>query len=480
MNYYIGIDIGTTATKAIAFSDTGTIITSQSIGYEMLHPQPDWCEQDPDAILQAVVDGLAQVMKTMAPHTPAFIAFSAAMHSLLAVDKVGKPLSNCIIWADNRADQLATVLRNSKTGEGIYQLTGVPIHCMSPLCKLLWLKEQAPLLFQSAYKFIGIKEYVFFKLFGTFVIDTSVASATGLLNSKSLLWDQQVLDVVGITTVQLSQVVPVKHTIYYQSNGGQNLLPPGTPVVVGGSDGALSNLGSGATGAHQMAITIGTSGAARMVVKEPQTDECMRTFCYHVKDREYIVGGANNNGAVVLQWLKETLLQTKDDYESLFKQAETIMPGSDDLLFLPYILGERAPIWNANAKGIYFGLRIRHSKAHLVRASMEGVIYCLYSIGKILIEKHEVTELHASGGFARSRLWLQMLADVFNIKVLVSGTVESSALGAVVIGMEALAIKQHFSPDILAVYEPDPGSHKVYMECFERFERIYHLLEGEQ
>jgi gluconokinase len=157
MNYYIGIDIGTTATKTIAFSDTGTIMANQSIGYEMLHPQPDWSEQDPDAILQAVMYGLAQVMKTMAPDAPAFIAFSAAMHSLLVVDEAGKPLSNCIIWADNRADQLATTLRNSKTGEDIYQLTGVPIHCMSPLCKLLWLKEQTPLLFQAAYKFIGIK-----------------------------------------------------------------------------------------------------------------------------------------------------------------------------------------------------------------------------------------------------------------------------------------------------------------------------------
>jgi gluconokinase len=205
----------------------------------------------------------------------------------------------------------------------------------------------------------------------------------------------------------------------------------------------------------------------------------MRTFCYHIKDKVYIVGGPSNNGAVVLGWLKENLLETKETFDELFKRAETIAPGSDDLIFLPYILGERAPIWNSKARAIYFGLNINHNKGHLIRACMEGVIYALYSIAKILLEKRAITEIHATGGFTHSVLWLQMLADMCNIKVLVSGAVESSALGAVMVGLEAMQIESLPKKEILATYHPNLLNHEIYMKGFERFENIYETWKDE-
>jgi len=250
-------------------------------------------------------------------------------------------------------------------------------------------------------------------------------------------------------------------------------------VVTGSSDGASANLATGATGDHVMAITIGTSGAARMVIQGAQTDALMRTFCYHVRDNCYILGGATNNGAVVIQWLRENLLQTNEDFGQLFALAAGVEPGSEGLLFIPYILGERAPVWNSKARGIYFGLGIGHTKAHLIRAAMEGVIYCLYSIGKILVENKEIRELHATGGFTRSPVWLQMLADVFNIKVLVFGEDESSALGAVITGLGATGNSFPFPQPVLAMYEPDASVHAVYRKGFERFTRIYRLVEDE-
>jgi gluconokinase len=353
---------------------------------------------------------------------------------------------------------------------------------MSPLCKIIWLKENEPLIFKKASKFISIKEYIYHKIFGEYIIDTSVASASGLLKTKTLLWDEKILDYLDITSSSLSQIVSTKHTLIYKgldSNNNNFLLPSNVPFIIGASDGALANLGSGAIYNSSMAISIGTSGAARIVVDKPETDMKMRTFCYHLKDNLYVLGGPSNNGAVVLEWLKDSLLETTETFAELFQRAAAIPAGSDDLLFLPYVLGERAPIWNSNARGVYFGLNINHTKSHLIRACMEGIIYSMHSIAKILLEKREITEIHATGGFVHSSLWLQMLADTFNIQVLVSAAVESSALGAVIIGMESLQLAPLPRKKILSTYEPDLLNHEIYMKGFERFERIYESLKEE-
>jgi gluconokinase len=477
MNYYLGIDIGTTSSKAVAFSDSGEAIANYSFPYPMHHPQPGWSEQDPEEIFQAVISAINKVLQTLTPNLPLFISFSAAMHSVIAIDEKGNSLTPCIIWADNRSDLIAQKLRDGEEGKRFYRSTGVPIHSMSPLCKLLWLRINAPQIFEAAFKFIGIKEYIFYKLFGKFVVDTSIASATGLLNSRSLKWDEDILNYAGITADRLSSVVSTKAIFHNNTFDGLAILKK-VPFVVGASDGALSNLGTGAMG-KAMAITIGTSGAARMIIENPITDGRMRTFCYHLKDNLYIAGGANNNGAVVLQWLKESLLEANEDYDELFEKAKLVAPGSDGLLFLPYILGERAPIWNANAKGVFFGLSIQHTKAHMVRSALEGVIFSMYSIIKILAEQHEVTELHASGGFAKSDLWVQMLADISNIKVVVSDTIESAALGAVILGAEAVGIETNFQNSILSTYQPNYKNQAIYLKQFIRFERLYELLKGE-
>ena len=456
MNYYLGVDIGTTSVKAVAFSTGGSVLNRQQVFYSMLHPEPDRSELDPEEVVRAVCGCINRAVEALLPSVPSMIAFSSAMHSLMAVDEAGWPLTGCMIWADNRAGAIAEQLRNSERGQVFYQATGVPIHAMTPLCKLLWLREEQPDIFQGAHKFIGIKEYVFKRLFGELVVDTSIASATGLLDSRTLEWRPEILDFLAITPSRLSRVVSPGYTLYYDREGMDPavrlILPIGTPVIAGSSDGASANLATGATGNHILAITIGTSGAVRMVVHGVHTDERMRTFCYHVRDNCYIVGGASNNGAVVIQWLKEALLQTEEDFIQLFALAATVKPGSEGLLFIPYILGERAPVWNSKAKGLYFGLGIGHTKAHLIRAAMEGVIYCLYSIGKVLAENKEIRELHATGGFARSPLWLQMVADVFKTKVLVFGEDESSALGAVVIGLEASGRPFSFEKNVFAYF----------------------------
>jgi len=484
MNYYIGIDIGTTSTKAVAFSDTGDIIAREEIPYPILHPFASYSEQNPDEIFEAVINCIGTISQTLSTGNAELISFSAAMHSIMAIDETGNPLTNCIIWADNRASDIADQLRELKTADVFYHTTGVPIHAMTPFCKLLWLRENRQELFLAASRYIGIKEYVFSRLFDKYLVDTSVASATGLLNIHTLQWDAAILDYAGIRETQLSVVTDAHHkeylkagTIYYGDARLQHVLQ--SPFIIGSSDGALANLGTGAVGKNMMAVSIGTSSAVRLVTTDVYTDEHMRTFCYHIANNSYIMGGASNNGAVVLQWFKDMVLETNETHEQLFQKAAAISAGSNGLIFIPYVLGERAPVWNSSANGVFFGINIMHTRAHFVKAVMEGIVFNMYCIGKILMEKRKVTEIHATGGFTKSPSWLQMLCDMFNRSVLVSGAVESSASGAVKLGMEAMGIEKKWTPKTTDRYEPNALQHQVYLRQFQQFERIYELLKKE-
>jgi gluconokinase len=209
MEYFLGIDIGTTSVKSIAFSKEGKTLSENSISYLINHPYPDRSEQDPEEITLAVIKTVENILLELAPQLPVLCSFSSAMHSLIAVDQKGNAISPSIIWADNRAAGIAARIHKENRAGVLYEHTCLPVHAMSPFCKLLWLKENQPELFHKAYKFIGIKEYVFYKMFGLFTIDVSVASATGLLNARTLKWDPWILEQVGISADKLSEVVGI-------------------------------------------------------------------------------------------------------------------------------------------------------------------------------------------------------------------------------------------------------------------------------
>jgi gluconokinase len=466
---YIGIDIGTTATKAVVFSPVGQVLYQTSREYPMYHPQPTWSIQKPEDLLQAVIDCLQEVNH----HFPgaSFISFSAAMHSLLLLDEQGKPLTDCLLWADNRAANQAERLRDSAEGPSIYQRTGIPLHTFSPLTKLWWFKEEAPAIFQKAHKFISAKEYVWQHLTGVYQVDTSMASGTGMLNLESLDWDEGILEDLEIRPDQLSEIVP--STYCTKSLDGQYSL------VIGAGDGPLASLGTGAIGAGKMALTIGTSGAIRLPVRGPKMDPEMRTQCYHLIDDQYLSLGAVNNGAVILQWLKENVLRSEASYETLFEQASTVPAGSDGLLFVPYLLGERAPIWDANARGCMLGLSIQHRQEHFVRAAMEGIVLGLRHIAEVLLPTEADranVEICASGGFAKSELWVQIVADVFQMRVILAETVEGSAWGAVLLGCKALGLECKEQVGEEQVFEPNRENAEVYAAAFERFREVYPML----
>lgn len=497
-SFVIAVDIGTTSTKALLIDRAGHIVANHSVGYPLYTPMPNMAEQNPDDIYTAVIEAIRYVMDKshIAPHDVRCVSFSAAMHSLLAVDKHNNPLTPSITFADNRSAAYVRELEADQLGSRIFRRTGTPIHPMSPLLKLMWLKEHKPHIFNTAYKFIGIKEYVFAKLFNRYVVDYSIASATGMFNLEQLMWDRLALDTIGIGAERLSELVSPTFVIsgLDPSVAAQMGLAEQTPFVIGASDGTLANLGIGAIEPGIHAVTIGTSGAVRAVVRKPLIDPDGRLFCYCLTEDYWVVGGAINNGGVVLRWVKEQLAtdeaseaqaQQLDPYDALMAIAEDVAPGADGLLFLPLLAGTRAPYWNANARGVFFGLTLYHEKKHMIRAAVEGVMFRIHSVLQVIEQlAGETKQIKGSGGFARSRLWCSMLADIAGTQVTVPDCIESSGLGAAKLGLLAMGDIDDFSEvsdwdQTQLHFEPNLTHRTTYEELFGIFTRVYEQLVHE-
>lgn len=498
MKYLIGLDIGTSSTKAIAFDLLGNIISKCNIGYPILNPKPSFSEQNPDEMFEAVINSIKNVVNENANKGNELLAvsFSAAMHGIIAVNEKGEKLTDCIIWADTRSTEVSESIKNSEIGHEIYMKTGTPIHPMSPLCKITWMRDNMQEVFKNTSKFISIKEYVFFKLFGKYVVDYSIASATGLFDIYELDWNKKALEVAGINEDRLSS--PVSPTREFKGmdkkHANQMGIDSDTAFVIGASDGCLANLGANAIKPGDAAVTIGTSGAIRIIADKPKNDESERIFSYILTEDHFVLGGPVNNGGIIFRWFRDNFSQIElkqaesigiDTYELLTKEASKVPAGANGLIFLPYLLGERAPHWDANSKGVFFGINITHKREHFLRALLEGVIFGVYSVGRALEETTgNIDTIYATGGFVRSELWVQMLADVFNKKVVVAESYESSCLGAVVIGMKAIGLINNIEEveklvPISQTFKPNIKNHEVYMKTFEIYERLYLKLKDE-
>ena len=495
MKYMIGVDIGTTSTKSVLYDENGQFIMKHNIGYELHTPNVDVSEENPDELFDAVLMTVKYVVReaNIAKEDIKLISFSAQMHSLVAMDENHHRLTENITWADNRASKYATLINNQYNGLEIYRRTGTPIHPMSPLSKIFWMKHEQQSTFDNTAMFADIKTYILYQLFERYVIDHSMASATGMFNLEQLNWDD-VLNLLGINRSQLPELVPTTHILTGMKKRYATLMgiDENTPVVIGASDGVLSNLGVNSYQKGEVAVTIGTSGAIRTVIDKPRTDEKGRIFCYVLTDEHYVIGGPVNNGGVILRWLRDEILASEvetakrlgvDPYDVLTQIASRVKPGADGLIFHPYLAGERAPLWNADARGSFFGLTLSHKKEHMIRAALEGVLYNLYTVYLALIEVMNETpnEIKATGGFAKSEVWRQMMADIFDTQLSVPESYESSCLGACVLGMKALGEIDDFSIIEQMVgttheHQPDSNTVDIYQQLVKIFIKISRSL----
>jgi gluconokinase len=489
MNYLIGIDIGTTNTKAVAYSKEGAVLGSSHRSYPVIAPQEGFHELDPRVLLNAVLEVMGEVINENRSHHLSAICFSAAMHGLIAVDKDGEPLTNMITWADLRSSEYAVKLKQSPIAKKLYERTGTPIHAMSPLCKLMWMKDHLPEVFNKAHKFISIKEFVFFHLFNEYIVDRSLASSAGLFDIYSLDWNKDALEIAGIGPDRLSRHVESTEIIrgLKPVYAKRFKIDEQVPVVIGASDGCLAHIGSNAFRAQDVSLTIGTSGAVRIMTEEPIYDPKQRIFNYLLAGHQTISGGPVNNGGNVLEWFAKGFLKkdlfSPEDFETFIDEALEVPAGSEGLVFLPYIYGERAPVWDAGARGVFYGVSAVHTVAHFMRAVMEGVSFALLDILESVEEfTGQVRHIYASGGFIRSKKWLQLLADVMGRKIFVTLAQDSSAAGAVILGMRALGIIDSYEQadsffTIKDTFEPSTDSREVYRENYKVYSRLYEKLK---
>ncbi|MGI8951420.1 MAG: gluconokinase [Chitinophagaceae bacterium] len=484
MQNILAIDIGTTHCKAIIVNEKGNAIYSVKKNVSIIQDQSEQSEQDPHEIFQVVLSLIQQSFS--ANKNISAVCFSAAMHSIIAIDENCTPLTNAIIWADTRSKLYAEKLLKNKKANKIFQQTGTPIHPMSPLCKIIWMKNELPEIFKNTYKFISIKEYIFYRLFGRFIVDYSIASATGLFDIYNLKWFEPALKIAGISENNLSTPVSVIHAEMQLLPEFQSIFQhkKNIPFIVGANDGCLANLGCGAINKGEAAITIGTSGAVRMMNKTRKSDPQKRLFNYLLTDKIFISGGPTNNGGNVLEWFTENFLNKNSTVEETLKLAAQADYDVNGLIFLPYLFGERAPIWNANAEGVFFGLTNLHTKKYLARAVIEGICFSVYDIIKSLEETNKIETVYATGGFIASKSWLQLMANIFGKKIIVCSNNDASAMGAAFMGMYALKIiddlfeaKKFLKRE--KTFYPDKKMHVYYKKLFAIFKSLYVNLKDE-
>ncbi len=467
----------------MAVTAAGEVLASHSIPYPTNFPEPGHSEQNPEEILFAVKNCIKQSQDDCKQHQLLGLSFSAAMHSLVAVDNHGLPLTPLIIWSDMRSTEQANDLVTRGIAFKIYEATGTAIHPMSPLCKLMWWRKHQPDLINTTFKFLSIKDYVLFHLTGQWITDYSIASASGLFNLKTLTWNKDSMNEANITANQLPLPVPTTQIITgVNKEVSQELqITPDVKIIPGASDGCLANLGTNAIHPGELSITVGTSGAVRMIVEKTLPDPKQRTFNYLLTENRVVIGGATNNGAILLQWFEKNFGKDGDHsiYEDVTKACQKDIK-SEALLFLPYIFGERAPIYDSLARGVFFGLGMQHGRIHLLRALMEGICFSLLSIAQSVKEvAGDYNVIIASGGFIHSPGWVQLLSDVFGKQVQVVAQDDASTIGAARLGFEALGIEENFfkNPSNESFYYPDLKAHEQYQKKFEIFLSLYRNLK---
>nr|MBA2498110.1 gluconate kinase [Chitinophagaceae bacterium] len=339
-------------------------------------------------------------------------------------------------------------------------------------------------------KFISAKEYIFFRLFNQFIVDHSIASATGLFNIETLDWDPEALEFAGIAASQLSTPVPITSSITGLNEIYKTQIPLSgeTLFIIGGSDGCMANLGSFAVNNNEAAITIGTSGAVRRLANHTINDDLQQLFQYRLDEKTFVTGGAINNGGIALQWFLDNFysdIRGKINIGKLLEEIKKVPAGAEGLIFLPYVFGERSPIWDASATGIFSGIRSHHTKTHFLRAVIEGICFSLLQVMQV-VEKNSspIDTVFASGGFIQSKIWVQTLADILQKKIKINSGVDASALGAAFVAFKQMGLIEQWT-DVKKFYSgsdeyvPDKSVAAIYQKNFKIYASLYPNFQKE-
>ena len=489
--YILAHDLGTTGNKANLFDERGQPVASAFAGYETVYPRSGWAEQDAADWWRAVRDSTRELLTSsgVAPGDIAVVSFSGMMNGALAVDATGAPLRSAIIWADQRATAEAELLAHCCGAEQVYRRTGHRAGASYTAAKMLWIQRHQPELYARAHQFLQAKDYAAYKLSGVFATDYSDASGTNLFDLERRDWAVDMLEATGLDPRKLPPVHPSNTVIgkVTPEAAAETGLLAGTPVVIGGGDGACATVGAGSVRPGEAYNYIGSSSWIAVTSEQPLYDPQMRTFTFaHLDSELYFPTGTMQCAGGSFDWL-ERLLRGEGEtrlYDEMSTAAASVEPGARGLLFLPYLIGERSPHWNPLARGAFVGLTMSHGRAEMARAVLEGVAFNLKMILDAFLEQGAAIQtMRLIGGGARSALWRQILADVYGLPILRPALLaEATSLGAAIAGGVGVGLFPDFrvAHEIVQVEEgerPNPTHSQRYAPLYSLFRQTYTALE---
>ena len=499
--FVIGIDIGTSGCKTILVNDQGHVIAAKTVEYPLFTPQQGWTEQNPEDWWQASVTGVMAVLATsgVSAHAVRCVGLSGQMHGMVPLDEQGNVLRPAILWNDQRTSQQCQMITEAAGGkEGLLSLTNNLMLTGYTGGKIIWLRDHEPSLYEKTKMILNPKDYIRYRLTGDYVTEVSDASGTGLFDVKNRRWSEKLIRLLEIPIDMLPRCVEsteVTGTISDQVSKFTGLVK-GTPVVGGGGDAVIQTTGMGLIQQGILGLTIGTSGNAAMGFSgyQENRDGLLQVFCNNEPHLWHVMGVTLTAGGA-FQWYKnhfcmdemEKAAKTgKDVYAILDAQAEESPAGSKNLLFLPYLNGERCPYPDPDAKATFVGLTLHHDKRDMTRSIMEGVTYSLrqvYQLMRLMDPKIAVSEIILSGGGSRSQIWRQICADIFQSPVkTVYGSAEGGAYGAAMVAGVGCHIWKNLSEaagllQVETITEPNPMVKETYDHLFTVYDSLYHDLK---
>lgn len=487
MAYLLGIDLGTSSVKVVVTHSSGAAAAVASASYPIDTPQPGHAEQNPESWWLATVDAVRQALAQAGLSSVSAIGLAGQMHGTVLVSRQGEPLCPAIIWADQRSSAETAQMIHLAGSHRLQHVTGTlpAAGFMGPT--LLWLRQHRPHLLEQAHQFLLPKDYLRWKLVGSFATEASDASATGLFDIRARKWAADIVEMLGLPLDRFPQALASMDVAGGLSPGAAQALglPTGTPVVAGCADQVAQAVAGGLTQPHSASVTIGTGAQYFQPLLTPQVFQNLHTFCHALPDRWYVLG-AMLSGGLSLRWLRDTLQVT--DYAQLEARAATVPPGAEGLIFLPYLVGERAPIQDAQASGAFVGLTLRHHAGHLARAVMEGIAFSLRQI--IEIVEAQVTPaaaLSAVGNGLASDLWRQITADVLGRPLHFRPAYEQTAQGAALIA--GLGVGLYNSPGEIPTAQdaqqrptqqttPQPAFIQHYQRQYDIYKDLYPAMRS--
>ena len=492
--YLLAHDLGTSGNKATLYTTDGNLVKSKVYAYDTHYFNGNWVEQDPEDWWKAVCSTTNDILADIEAKEVAAISFSGQMMGCLCVDKNGVPLKKSIIWADQRAVKEADFIREKISEDRFYRITGHRISPSYSIEKLLWVKNNEPEIYENTYKILNSKDYIIFKLTGEFVTDYSDATGTCILDLNELKWSDEIISLTGINGDKLPTLRESTYVLggVTQQAAEQTGLAVGTPVVCGGGDGMCAAVGAGCIKEGTAFSYVGSSSWNALTTREPIYDEQMRTFNWaHIIPGYVVPCGTMQSAGGSFNWLKNEICKIEvheakekgmSPYQIINEEIAQSPAGANGLLYLPYLLGERSPRWNPNAKGAFIGLKMEHKRNDILRSVLEGVTLNLNVILNVFKQYTEINEMVVIGGGAKSQVWRQMMADVYSLKILKPNYLEeATSMGAAITGGVGVGVFKDFDViskflDIESAQEPIESNSKKYKELMPIFDECYYSL----